>query len=177
MPTFFTSKPKVINSDVKIIPMSTTLVTARQITDDLARQLNQQNEQQVEEDEEVLEGEVVDTPSGAVKTSDNSVPSLPRDSSPEKELRARIESGEWDNLDDLEAFRTRTPEGRLMARTEALDFRVRQLEQRLPMLLNQHLHDAYIQVLKKIRALKKTKAALFYLFYKNQGQRDLDAPH
>jgi hypothetical protein len=91
------------------------------------------------------------------------------------EKTARIESGEWDNLDDLDAFRARTPEGRLMARTEALDCRVRQLEQRLPMLLNQHLHDAYIQVLKKIRALRKTKAALFYLFYKKAGQRDLDS--
>jgi hypothetical protein len=60
-----------------------------------------------------------------------------------------------------------------MARTEAIDFRVRQLEQRLPMMLNQHLHDAYIQVLKKIRALRKTKGALFYFFYKNSGQRDL----
>jgi hypothetical protein len=41
------------------------------------------------------------------------------------------------------------------------------------MLLNQHLHDAYVQILKKIHALRKTKGALLYYFYKDQGQRDL----
>jgi hypothetical protein len=139
------------------------------ITDDLIRQLNQQNESQLADDE-VLEGEVVDN---IFSKSNDAVPSLSRDDTPEKELRSRIESGEWDNLDDLEAFKVRTPEGQLMARTEALDFRVRQLELRLPMLLNEHLHDAYIQVLKKIHALRKTKSAIFYFFYKDQGQRDL----
>jgi hypothetical protein len=149
--------------------MVKTLVTSQQITDELARQLNQQQEESVK-DEEILEGVIVEDSAGiAGKTTSP----FPTDSSPEKELRSRIESGEWDNLDNLEAFMARTPEGQLMARTESLDFRVRQLEQRLPMLLNQHLHDAYIQVLKKIRALRKTKAALFYLFYKNEGQRDL----
>lgn len=148
--------------------MNKTVVTAAQITDDLVRSLNAQNEEEVKE-EEILEGSVVDDfPQAARQTSSSSL-----GDTPEKELRSRIESGEWDNLDDLEAFRARTPEGKLMARTESLDYRVRQLEQRLPMLLNQHLHDAYIQVLKKIHALKKTKAALFYMFYKNAGQRDL----
>jgi hypothetical protein len=152
--------------------MTTTVITSQQITDQLARDLNSQNESAVKE-EEVLEGEVVDTttvpPSGSV----NYVPVSAGDNTPEKELRSRIESGEWDNLDDLSAFKSRTPEGQLMARTEALDFRVRQLELRLPMLLNQHLHDAYIQILRKIHALRKTKGALLYYFYKNDGQRDL----
>lgn len=148
--------------------MNKVLVTSSQITDDLVRQLNAQNESQVRE-EEVLEGTVVDDiPKTSPATS-----AIPYDSTPEKELRSRIESGEWDNLDDLEAFKARTPEGQLMARTESLDCRIRQLEQRMPMLLNQHLHDAYIQVLKKIHALRKTKGALFYMFYKNAGQRDL----
>ena len=147
--------------------MDNTIVTSAQITDDLVKQLNTQNEQKVK-DEEVLEGTVVDD---IPKTSGTNFTTS--DSTPEKELRSRIESGEWDNLDDLEAFKARTPEGQLMARTEALDCRIRQLETRLPMLLNQHLHDAYIQVLKKIHALRKTKGALFYLFYKNEGQRDL----
>ncbi len=141
------------------------------ITDDLARQLNFQNEQTVREDE-VLEGVVVDEHDfTAPPSSQQSQYSGP--ASPEKELQSRIESGEWDNLDDLEAFKARTAEGQLMARTEALDHRVRQLELRLPMLLNQHLHDAYIQILKKIHALRKTKGALLYYFYKNEGQRDL----
>jgi hypothetical protein len=148
------------------------VVNTGQITDDLVRELNHQNERAVK-DEEVLEGVVVDDVGDLPRVSRSS--GIGGENSPEKELRARIESGEWDNLDDLDAFRARTPEGRLMARTEALDCRVRQLEQRLPMLLNQHLHDAYIQVLKKIRALRKTKAALFYLFYKKAGQRDLDS--
>jgi hypothetical protein len=144
-----------------------TLITAGQLTDQILRQLNEQNEQNIPESE-VLEGTKVDefprpSSSGSPSTSN----------SPEKELRARVESGEWDNMDDLPAFKARTPEGQLMARTEAIDCRVRQLETRLPMLLNQHLHDAYIQVLKKISALKKTKTALFYYFYKNSGQRDL----
>lgn len=149
--------------------MSTTLVTATTITDELARQLNQEHESSVR-DEEVLEGEVVaDAVSQAAVPPEQS----PSPASPEGELRSRIESGEWDNLDDLEAFTARTPEGQLMARTQALDFRIRQLEQRLPMLLNQHLHDAYVQVLKKIHALRKTKGAIFYFFYKDSGQRDL----
>lgn len=152
--------------------MDNSLTTSGRITDDLVRQLNQQNEKQVK-DEEVLEGEVVGDTPGYAETSSGSIPHLPGDSSPEKELRSRIESGEWDNLDDLEAFRARTPEGQLMARTESLDFRIRQLEQRLPLLLNQHLQDAYIQVLKKVHALRKTKGAIFYFFYKDSGQRDL----
>jgi len=152
--------------------MTNTLAAPGQITDDVARQLNQQNEQQVK-DEEVLEGEVIADIPGSENTSFRPASNLPGDSSPEKELRSRIESGEWDNLDDLEAFRARTPEGQLMARTESLDFRIRQLEQRLPLLLNQHLHDAYIQVLKKVHALRKTKGAIFYYFYKDSGQRDL----
>ena len=151
--------------------MSTTVVTSSQITDELVKELNAHNESQVKE-EEVLEGIIVDDlPKAAVPPQD----SLVSDSNPEKELRSRIESGEWDNLDSLEAFRARTPEGQLMARTESLDFRIRQLEIRLPMLLNQHLHDAYIQVLKKIHALRKTKGALFYMFYKDSGQRDLNS--
>jgi len=149
--------------------MSTTIVTSSQITDDLVKQLNAQNESQVKE-EEVLEGIVVDD----LPKSSTSSSQVVSTETPEKELRSRIESGEWDNLDDLEAFIARTPEGQLMARTEALDFRIRQLETRLPMLLNQHLHDSYIQVLKKIHALRKTKGALFYMFYKNEGQRDLN---
>lgn len=137
------------------------------LTDDSVKKLNLQNEQATVE-EEVLEGTIVDD---FPKVSASAHPTISE--VPEKELRARIESGEWDNLDDLPAFKNRTPEGQLMARTEAIDCRVRQLELRLPMLLNQHLHDAYIQVLKKIHALRKTKAALFYFFYKDEGQRDL----
>lgn len=144
-----------------------TVVTSATITDQLARQLNAQNEQSIPEDA-VLEGTVVDD---LPKTSASGHPAS--SDTPERELRARIESGEWDNLDDLSAFKQRTSEGQLMARTEAIDCRIRQLEQRLPMLLNQHLHDAYIQVLKKIHALRKTKGALFYLAFKNEGQRDL----
>ncbi|HBC72752.1 MAG: hypothetical protein UX91_C0006G0092 [Candidatus Amesbacteria bacterium GW2011_GWB1_47_19] len=150
--------------------MDNTIVTSQQITDELARQLNQTNESQVKE-EEVLEGTVVDE--SFIPPSSPPSHSSSTSRSAEEELRSRVESGEWDNLDDLEAFRLRTPEGQLMSRTEALDFRVRQLERRLPMLLNQHLHDAYVQVLKKIHALRKTKAALFYFFYKDAGQRDL----
>lgn len=144
-----------------------TLVTGNQITDQLVKQLNYQHEQTAP-DNDVLEGSVVDD-FPKISASANPVTS----DTPERELRARIESGEWDNLDDLPAFRQRTPEGQLMTRTEAIDCRIRQLELRLPMLLNQHLHDAYIQVLKKIHALRKTKGALFYFAYKNEGQRDL----
>ena len=127
----------------------------------MVKKINAQNEDKAI-DEDVLQGTIVDD-----APVDNSK------YSPEKELRTRIESGEWDNLDDLSAFQTRTDEGKLMARTEAIEYRVRQLSARLPMLLDQHLHDAYIQVLKKINALRKTKAALFYFSYKHQGQRDL----
>jgi len=146
-----------------------TLVTVSQITDELAQQLNAQNEQSVPEDPTVLEGTLVDDlPSPGPAAASAVAPQTE-----EEDLRARITSGEWDNLDDLPAFQKRTPEGQLMARTEAIDCRIRQLETRLPMLLNQHLHDAYIQVLKKIHALRKTKGALFYFAYKNEGQRDL----
>ena len=153
--------------------MATTLVNAAQITDDLIKQLNSQNENQVQE-EEVLEGTVVEDvpPSKPLESATSPI----QNQSQEEELRSRIQSGEWDNLDALPAFKARTDEGQLMARTEAVDFRIRQLELRLPMLLNQHLHDAYIQVLKKIHALRKTKGTIFYMFYKNSGQRDLDAP-
>jgi hypothetical protein len=154
--------------------MNKTLVTSSQITDDLVKRLNAQNESQAP-DTTVLEGEVIadsliqfsasDQPASAAKVS--------RDD--ERTLQTRISEGEWDNLDDLPAFRARTPEGQLMLRINAIDNRVRQLETRLPMLLNQHLHDAYIQVLKKIHALRQTKGALFYLFYKDEGQRDLNS--
>jgi hypothetical protein len=154
--------------------MNNTVVTSKQITDQLARDLNSQNESAISE-EEVLEGEIVsDIPVSSTNTGNNT-PGISGDDTPEKELRSRIESGEWDNLDGLTAFAGRTPEGQLMARTEALDFRIRQLELRLPMLLNEHLHDAYIQILKKIHALRKTKGALLYFFYKNDGQRDLES--
>lgn len=144
-----------------------TILTGAQLTDQILKQFNEQNERNIPQDE-VLEGTVVDE---FPKTSASANPS--RSGSPEKELQARIQSGEWDNMDDLPAFISRTPEGQLMARTEAIDCRIRQLELRLPMLLNQHLHDSYIQVLKKIQALRKTKTALFYYFYKDSGQRDL----
>lgn len=146
--------------------MNKTIVTSGQITDDLVRQLNQQNESQAPE-EPVLQAEEIFTPpiSGTPVTN----------TSDEQNLQTQIAEGEWDNLDSLPAFTSRTPEGQLMLRTVAIDNRVHQLEQRLPMLLNQHLHDAYIQVLKKIHALRKTKGALFYMFYKTEGQRDLNS--
>lgn len=154
--------------------MDKTVVTSAQITDDLVRQLNQHNESQTP-DEAVLEGEVItdhQTPLSA--TPITATPTSPQTSpDDERNLQTKLAEGEWDNLDELPAFKDRTPEGQLMLRVSAIDNRVRQLEQRLPMLLNQHLHDAYIQVLKKIHALRKTKGALFYLFYKDHGQRDL----
>lgn len=147
-----------------------TLITSAQITDEIVKQLNADSESTYT-DQEAVEGETVTDSSGF--TAHTSPVFTPAETGDEKNLRSRIESGEWDNLDDLPAFTARTPEGQLMARTEAIDFRIQQLQQRLPMLLNQHLHDAYIQVLKKIGALRKTKGALFYYFYKNEGQRDL----
>lgn len=152
--------------------MAIDLVTSSQITDDLIKQLNSQNEDQVRE-EEVLEGTVVDEVPPPVS---GAAESQVANQTQEEELKSRIQSGEWDNLDDLPAFKARTPEGQLMSRTEAIDCRIRQLELRLPMLLNQHLQDAYVQVLKKIHALRKTKGGIFYMFYKNSGQRDLDEP-
>lgn len=154
--------------------MDKTVVTSAQITDDLVKQLNESNETQTP-DESVLEGEVVadaqfSSPSAATPASPAQV-----SNEDERNLQTHLSEGEWDNLDELPAFRARTSEGQLMLRVSAIDNRVRQLEQRLPMLLNQHLHDAYIQVLKKIHALRKTKGALFYLFYKNEGQRDLNS--
>lgn len=148
----------------------TTIVTANQITDRLAKRLGQKYEQEFKPDEEVLEGAVVDD---AQFTSKSQPAPSNTTRSEEQELTSRVIAGEWDNLDDLPAFQKRTDEGKLMARTEAIDFRIRQLESRLSMLLNQHLHDAYIQVLKKIHALRKTKGALFYFAYKNEGQRDI----
>mgnify|MGYP001558090570 FL=1 len=139
------------------------------LTDDQVKKIVYDHEAKAP-DQTVLEGKILD----------DVPPSTPQStgpSSPERELRSRIESGEWDNLDDLEAFRIRTPEGQLMCRTEAIDFRIHQLEGKLPMLLNQYLHDAYIQILKKIYALRKTKAGLFYSFYKSSGQRDLNSPN
>lgn len=148
--------------------MADIALQAFPITDELVKKLNSEHEEEVK-DADVLEGEVVDPVPPPVTT-----PVSTSSESPEQELASRIKSGEWDNLDDLAAFKARTPEGQLMARTEALDIRIHQLEVRLTMLLNQHLHDAYIQVLKKIHALRKTKGALFYFFYKDQGQRDLN---
>jgi hypothetical protein len=146
--------------------MNKTIVTSAQITDDYVKQLNQQNESQAPE-EPVLQAEEIFTPPTSNTPAANS--------SDEHNLQTQVTEGEWDNLDSLPAFTSRTPEGQLMLRTVAIDNRVHQLEQRLPMLLNQHLHDAYIQVLKKIHALRKTKGALFYMFYKTEGQRDLNS--
>lgn len=141
------------------------------LTDDLVKQIHTQSEETVKSLTITEEGTIVDDlPKYTQPISSQKVVNS---TGAEKELRSFIESGEWDNLDQLEAFKNRTPEGQLMSRTEAIDYRIHQLEARLPMLLNQYLHDAYIQVLKKIHALRKTKSALFYVFYKNEGQRDL----
>jgi hypothetical protein len=171
MPGFSNFRPKVtgkINIGATMSSMDKSAAPGVLLTDTAVKQLNSDHEEQLQ-DENVLEGEVVDpdlvTSSPVIQPHGSETL--------EQELKSRIQSGEWDNLDDLPAFKVRTPEGQLMARTDAIDCRIRQLEQRLPMLLNQHLHDAYVQVLKKIHALRKTKAALFYYFYKHQGQRDL----
>ena len=133
------------------------------ISDHQIKQLNLQNEEEEGDHEhQILEGTLIPKAT-TLSTSNN----------PEKDLRARINSGEWDNLDDLPAFQSRTQEGQLLARVEAIDNRINQLQTHLPMLLNQYLHDAYIQVLKKIHTLRKTKTGLFYFSYKHQGQRDL----
>lgn len=146
--------------------MNKTIVTSAQITDDYVRQLNQQNESRAPEDP-ILQAEEIFTPPISNTSATNNTD--------EQNLQTQIAEGEWDNLDSQPAFISRSPEGQLMLRTVAIDNRVHQLEQRLPMLLNQHLHDAYIQVLKKIHALRKTKGALFYFFYKDEGQRDLNS--
>lgn len=123
-----------------------------------------------QDEEEILEGEIVDR-----DWSDKSGEDLKKAAGfEENDLQKLIEAGEWDNLDNCHAFQKRTEEGQIMARTEAIDFRIRQLESRLPLLLNQNLTPSYIQLLKKIRALRMTKTAILALFYKNQGQRDLD---
>lgn len=125
--------------------------------------------EQKQKDEDVLEGEVID---------DSFIPhkegGVRQDLPEEEELRRRIEAGEWDNLDDCSAFQKRTPEGQIMARAEAVDHRIKQLETRLPLLLNRDLTSAYVQVLKRIRALRMTKMGMFALFYENLGQKDLD---
>jgi hypothetical protein len=137
------------------------------LTDDYVRQLLIDSESSTGT-EEALEGEVVTEEAKVIydKTHVSGIEA-------ERELRARIDAGEWDNLDQLQAFQERSDEGKLMARMEAIDLRIEQLKSRLPMLLNQYLHDAYIQVLRKINALRKTKTAIFYFFYKDSGQRDL----
>lgn len=122
-----------------------------------------------QKDEEVLEGEVIDDSFTLPKSG-----GISQDLPEEEELRKRIESGEWDNLDDCPAFQKRTPEGQIMARAEAIDFRIRQLETRLPLLLNRDLTSAYVQVLKRIRALRMTKTGMLALFYENLGQKDID---
>lgn len=137
-------------------------------SDTTLKTLYQENETK-QKDEEVLEGEVIDNYAFSSETSvDTGLPE-------EEELRKRIESGEWDNLDDCPAFQKRTPEGQIMARAEAIDFRTRQLETRLPLLLNRDLTSAYVQVLKRIRALRMTKTGMLALFYENLGQKDLNS--
>lgn len=126
-----------------------------------------ENYEEQQSDEEVLEGEVIDdNPAKEEKTKDLL--------SEEEDLRKRVESGEWDHLDNSPAFKKRSVEGQIMARTEAIDYRIRQIETRLPLLLNRNLTAAYVQMLKKIKALRQTKTAILALFYKDQGQRDLD---
>lgn len=139
-------------------------------SDKALKTLYQENETN-QKDEEVLEGEVISDRVFTPKTSGSVSQNLPE----EEELRRRIESGEWDNLDDCPAFQKRTSEGQIMARAEAIDFRTRQLETRLPLLLNRDLTSAYVQVLKRIRALRMTKTGMFALFYKDFGQKDLDS--
>lgn len=130
-----------------------------------------QEYEQKQKNEEVLEGEVVDNPAFTASKSSTIRQDLPE----EEELRRKIEAGEWDNLDGCLAFQKRTPEGQIMARSEAIDFRVRQLETKLPLLLNRDLTPAYVQVLKRIRALRMTKTGMLALFYENFGQKDLDS--
>lgn len=143
--------------------------TGTVFSDKALKTLYQENEIK-QKDKEVLEGEVVEDYALSSKTSEAGT-GLPE----EEELRKRIESGEWDNLDDCLAFQKRTAEGQIMARAEAIDFRIRQLETRLPLLLNRDLTSAYVQVLKRIRALRMTKTGMFALFYENLGQKDLDS--
>lgn len=138
------------------------------ITDTIAKQLHHQSQADIADEpkEEILSGTVVDEPPQAHSAA-KPIPAS------DASLRDRVNQGEWDNLEDVPAFQALTSEGQLMVRVETLDIRIHQLETKLPMLLNQYLHDAYVQVLKKVHALRKTKAALFYYFYKDFGQRDL----
>jgi len=124
-----------------------------------------------QKDEEVFEGEVVEDSGFTTDSKGAARQELPE----EEELKRRVESGEWNNLDDCPAFQKRTPEGQIMARAEAIDFRIRQLETRLPLLLNRDLTSAYVQVLKRIRALRMTKTGMLAMFYKDSGQKDLDS--
>lgn len=129
-----------------------------------------ENYEEKQKDEEVIEGEVIDE---QIYSSTKTTP--PTGSlQEEEELRKRVESGEWDNLEDLPAFQKRTLEGQIMARSEAIDFRIRQLETRLPLLLNRNLTAPYVQMLKRIRALRMTKTGMLAMFYKDLGQKDLD---
>lgn len=123
-----------------------------------------------QKDAEVLEGEVIDDSFIPLKSG-----GVSQDLPEEEELRRKIGAGEWDNLDDCPAFQKRTPEGQIMARAEAIDFRIRQLETRLPLLLNRDLTPTYVQVLKRIRALRMTKTGMLVLFYEDFGQKDLDS--
>lgn len=127
------------------------------------------NQEQTQNEEEILEGEVVDE-----DYSSRSNEWAEERLSEEEKLRRRIEDGEWDNLDECSAFQKRTLEGQIMLRTEAIDLRIRQLEKTLPILLNRDFTAAYVQVLKRIRSLRLTKTAILELFYKNLGQRDID---
>lgn len=138
-------------------------------SDNKLKLLYEQNEKS-QSDEDVLEGEEVFEENQAF-THKVTPPISGLDE--EEELRKRIESGEWDNLDDCAAFQKRTPEGQIMSRSEAIDFRIRQLEVRLPLLLNKNLTAAYIQMLKRIRALRMTKTGMLAMFYKDEGQRDI----
>lgn len=92
--------------------------------------------------------------------------------SPEEEIKYLIERGDWELILTAPSFQNRSPEGQIQLLREAMDKRIKQLEQTLNYLVNRgpNQRAAAMGVLKRIKELRGLRDELLRHFYE-QGQR------
>ncbi len=93
---------------------------------------------------------------------------------PEEEIKYLVERGDWELILTASAFQNRSPEGQIQLLREAMDKRIKQVEQTLNYLINRgpNQRAAAMGVLKRIKELRRLRDELLQHFYE-QGQRSI----
>lgn len=85
----------------------------------------------------------------------------------ENYLNELVGQGEWDSLEEAQAFHTKSPEGQIQLITKAMDVRLGQLVKHQILLLNgdETQRAAAMGVTQRINELKSAKAEMLTDFY------------